>query len=80
MLLRISCLHRNIFSNVISARVLLYRNMATASTIKLLPSQAANFRLPNLSQESADKVSELLQINHEKHHIFFNQSGFHVSV
>jgi hypothetical protein len=29
-------------------------------------------------EEMAVKASELLQENHERHHVFFNKSGFHV--
>lgn len=28
-------------------------------------------------EETAIKTSQLLQVNHDKHHIYFNQSGFH---
>lgn len=52
--------------------------MATASKIKLDPSFRPAFAVKDLKQEAADKASELLQENHEKHHIFFNQEGFHV--
>ncbi|KAF2106589.1 hypothetical protein BDV96DRAFT_507582 [Lophiotrema nucula] len=51
--------------------------MATASKVHLSPSQQPVFYLPGISSETADKASELLNENHEKHHIFFNQSGFH---
>ncbi|KAF2021128.1 hypothetical protein BU24DRAFT_457136 [Aaosphaeria arxii CBS 175.79] len=53
--------------------------MATSSKIQLPPPAQldAQVFLPGITQESADKTSELLQENHEKHHIFFNQSGFH---
>ncbi|EFQ85821.1 hypothetical protein CFE70_006479 [Pyrenophora teres f. teres 0-1] len=51
--------------------------MATASKIQLSASQTPQFHVANLRRESATKASELLQINHEKHHIFFNQDGFH---
>ncbi|RMZ68114.1 hypothetical protein GMOD_00004303 [Pyrenophora seminiperda CCB06] len=53
------------------------RNMATASKIHLSATQIPQYRVENLSSESAQKASELLQINHEKHHVFFNQDGFH---
>ena len=54
--------------------------MATASKVKLDPSWRPVFAVEELKQEAADTVSELLQENHEKHHIFFNQDGFHVCV
>ncbi|CAI6298918.1 unnamed protein product [Periconia digitata] len=53
------------------------RNMATASTIKLEAAQKPAFYVPDISEESAKVASQLLQENHEKHHIFFNQEGFH---
>ena len=54
----------------------LYQTMATASVIRLSSSQPANYRLSKLSQESAEKASELLTKNHREHHIFFNQVDF----
>lgn len=53
--------------------------MATGSKVHLGASQQPQFYVKGLSAESAEKTSQLLQVNHEKHHIFFNQSGFHVS-
>jgi UDP-N-acetyl-D-mannosaminuronic acid transferase (WecB/TagA/CpsF family) len=52
--------------------------MATASKVHLEASQKPEFYVEGLTEESAKKASELLQENHDKHHIFFNQSGFHV--
>ena len=54
------------------------RTIATSSKIQLSPSQQPVFYLPGISSETADLTSELLQENHEKHHIFFNLAGFHV--
>lgn len=56
------------------------RTMSTESTIHLSPSQHSEYAyaVNNLTQASAQKTSELLQRNHENHHIFFNNSGFHV--
>jgi len=51
--------------------------MATSSTVKLSTTQEPAFYLPNRTQDAADKASDLLQENHEKHHIFFNKDGFH---
>ncbi|KAF2649155.1 hypothetical protein K491DRAFT_698346 [Lophiostoma macrostomum CBS 122681] len=51
--------------------------MATSSKIHLSASQRPEYYVAGLSQESADAASELLQENHEKHHIFFNRDGFH---
>ena len=53
---------------------------ATASGSKVYLSASEckpEFYLPGISEKSAQRASELLQENHEKHHIFFNESGFH---
>lgn len=47
------------------------------SQIKLSLDKAGVFHVPSLSNESAAKADELLQENHDNHHIFFNESGFH---
>jgi UDP-N-acetyl-D-mannosaminuronic acid transferase (WecB/TagA/CpsF family) len=52
--------------------------MASSSKIHLTPSQQPVFYLPGISPETAELTSELLQENHEKHHIFFNYAGYHV--
>jgi len=54
------------------------RTMATSSKVHLSPSQQLVFNVPGISSETANMTSELLQKNHEKHHIFFNSAGFHV--
>jgi len=51
--------------------------MATPSKIVLTAKTCGVFSVSNLSEASARRASALLQENHEKHHIFFNQSGFH---
>ena len=69
----------------ISARTFIYTipysfhrsRMATASKIQLSLDTCGVFHVPGITQESAAKASEVLQENHEKHHIFFNQAGFH---
>lgn len=33
--------------------------------------------LPGRTPASAEKLVALLRENHQKHHIYFNQSGFH---
>jgi hypothetical protein len=53
--------------------------MATPSKIVLSTSDKPEFWIKALNAESAAKASELLQENHEQHHIFFNDEGFHVS-
>ena len=59
---------------------ILMRGMATATTIKLDVGLQPEYYVKGLGEESARVASELLQENHEKHHIFFNQGGFHVSL
>lgn len=54
--------------------------MATASTVKLDAGLQPEYYVKGLGEESARVASELLQENHEKHHIFFNQGGFHVRI
>ncbi|KAL8699121.1 MAG: hypothetical protein Q9224_001549, partial [Gallowayella concinna] len=51
--------------------------MATASKVQLSLDYCGQFHVPNISQDSADAASEVLQENHDNYHIFFNQSGFH---
>ena len=58
---------------------ILLRGMATASTVKLDAGVQPEFYVKGITEESAKVASEALQENHEKHHIFFNKGGFHVS-
>lgn len=51
--------------------------MATASKVKLSTADCGEYRVAGITAESAAKASELLQENHDSHHIFFNKSGFH---
>ncbi|KAK5122385.1 hypothetical protein LTR85_003969 [Meristemomyces frigidus] len=51
--------------------------MATASKVLLTLRQWPEYCRAGILQESANTVSELLQKNHDTHHIFFNSSGFH---
>ena len=53
--------------------------MATASTIKLETELSPAYYVQGSRDDTAKLTSELLQENHEKHHIFFNADGFHVS-
>ena len=55
-----------------------FGTMATGSKVDLQASQKPQYYVNGLRPESAEKASQLLQTNHEEHHIFFNQSGFHV--
>lgn len=65
-------------AQTISTRTISTPTMATSSKIQLSPSQELIFSVPGISSETADVTSELLQENHEQHHIFFNHAGFHV--
>ncbi|KAF1363668.1 hypothetical protein EJ07DRAFT_162885 [Lizonia empirigonia] len=51
--------------------------MTSGSRVHLKASQQPQYYVKSLTNESAEKTTELLQVNHEKHHIFFNKSGFH---
>ncbi|KAF2705854.1 hypothetical protein K504DRAFT_439131 [Pleomassaria siparia CBS 279.74] len=52
--------------------------MASAYNIQLsATSTTGHTHVEGLSQETADKVSELLMLNHEKYHTFFNEVGLH---
>jgi hypothetical protein len=57
-------------------------NMASPTPSKVhlcVPAaQQPVFYVEGISHEAAQKASELLQANHESHHIFFDKSGFHV--
>lgn len=52
--------------------------MANATTIALSIAQKPIFHTSNRSSQSAETASKLLQQNHERHHIFFNDDEFHV--
>ena len=51
--------------------------MATAFKIHLSTKDVGVFHVKGITEESAVKASEVLQENHENHHVFFNQQGFH---
>lgn len=51
--------------------------MTSGSRVHLEASHQPQYYVNSLTNESAEKTTELLQVNHEKHHIFFNKSGFH---
>jgi hypothetical protein len=55
------------------------RTMATPSKIVLSTIEAPEY-WTKPDSASAQKASELLQTNHDTHHIFFNNSGFHASI
>lgn len=51
--------------------------MATATKIHLNPSTDAGIYSSNVTEDGARAASEVLQEDMEKHHVFFNDSGFH---
>lgn len=51
--------------------------MVTASAVQLKVGEWPVYHRDGISAESTAKASELLQVNHERNHIFFNLSGFH---
>ncbi|KXS94935.1 hypothetical protein AC579_4484 [Pseudocercospora musae] len=51
--------------------------MATARSVQLSNDHYPDFYRQGITQESSQKLSELLQENHDKYHIFFNADGFH---
>jgi hypothetical protein len=53
------------------------RTMATASHVQLDVDAAGVYHASNITADSAKVGSELLQDNHDKHHMYFNKSGFH---
>jgi hypothetical protein len=55
-----------------------FRTMATASRVLLTTDEKAAFSLPHYNTpEKAKVASELLQVNHDRFHMFFNKDGFH---
>ncbi|KAI9847964.1 MAG: hypothetical protein M1837_001481 [Sclerophora amabilis] len=51
--------------------------MATSSKVVLTPSIRSEYAVPNLTKESAERASQLLQENHERHDLIFRDSGVH---
>jgi hypothetical protein len=50
---------------------------ATAYKVSLSPSIKGIYSVHDPTKESAEMASRLLQENHEKHDLFFNEEGFH---
>jgi UDP-N-acetyl-D-mannosaminuronic acid transferase (WecB/TagA/CpsF family) len=50
--------------------------MATATTVKLSTADTGVFSA-GVRADSAEVASEVLQDDLQKHHIYFNQEGFH---
>ena len=55
------------------------RAMATAGTVQLSTAEAdlPQYYRKGISQDQAKKASEVLQENHDRHHIFYGSEGFH---
>lgn len=51
--------------------------MATATSIHITPDAPAVVRIPRITPSAADKITSLLQENHEIHHITFDEAGRH---
>jgi len=51
--------------------------MASPNKIQLSVKDTGIFDFTPQDEETAAKTSELLQKNHDEHHIFFNKSGMH---
>ncbi|KAI9685040.1 MAG: hypothetical protein M1822_005432 [Bathelium mastoideum] len=51
--------------------------MATSQVINLDPTALPDLSVPSIKPDAAQKASELLTDNDKKHHIFFNEGGFH---
>ncbi|RDW95095.1 hypothetical protein BP5796_00858 [Coleophoma crateriformis] len=51
--------------------------MATPYKVQLSVEDTGAVKFQDPTAESAAKVSDLLQKNHDNHHIFFNEEGFH---
>lgn len=81
--------HPSVSPSVVPRRILLMRapstvhyscnrmKMATASKVQLSLDACGVFHVPGVTKEAVAKASEVLQENHEIHHIFFNKEGFH---
>ena len=52
-------------------------SMATASLLNLNPQADLQFSVAGIDSGAAKRATELLQENHENHHIMFNSSGLH---
>ena len=51
--------------------------MTTTATVQVTPQTPGGLSIGSLSSDSAKLTSELLQENHEKHHIYFSKIGMH---
>jgi sulfur relay (sulfurtransferase) complex TusBCD TusD component (DsrE family) len=51
--------------------------MATATNIHLSPATDSGIYSSNVREDAARTASEVLQEDMEKHHVFFNEEGFH---
>ncbi|KAI1654881.1 hypothetical protein F4813DRAFT_368789 [Daldinia decipiens] len=66
-------------SNIKFIKLPTYRNlvnMATAHTIQITPENTGLWKIQQ-DEASAEKATELLQEDLDKHHVFFNDMGYH---
>jgi hypothetical protein len=51
--------------------------MASTSIVQISQDNLGVFHISNVPDETIRTANELLQANHEEHHVFFNDRGFH---
>ncbi|KAK0653539.1 Oxidoreductase AflY [Lasiodiplodia hormozganensis] len=51
--------------------------MPRSAIVELSARNAGFYHVPNIDEEATRKANELLQANHDRFHIFFNDRGFH---
>ncbi|KAH7356199.1 hypothetical protein BKA66DRAFT_595891 [Pyrenochaeta sp. MPI-SDFR-AT-0127] len=51
--------------------------MSTPFTVNVGPACAGVYHVSNIPKETFETGTRLLQANHERHHVFFNDRGFH---
>ncbi|PQE27712.1 hypothetical protein CJF31_00009935 [Rutstroemia sp. NJR-2017a BVV2] len=51
--------------------------MASGLCVKLSPSNAGVYHVSHIPPESFETANRLLQMNHDNHHVFFNERGLH---
>lgn len=73
-------MYRHLSTRLLPKRLPLqhFRTMETASRVLLTTHEQPAFSLPGYNDaEKAKAASDLLQVNHDKFHMFFNNDGFH---
>lgn len=54
--------------------------MATARKVHLSPEKDTGIFSSGVREDTARAASEALQLDMEKHHVFFNDEGFHSTI